>query len=319
MENIKLVLGTMTFGESLFEEDSYKIVKKFSELGFEELDTAYTYNGGKSEELIGKTLGKLGNDKVKVATKVNPKVTGKLDKESIINQCNTSLERMGVESLDILYLHFPDPSTPFEESLEACNELYKAGKIKELGISNHPAWLVAAAYNICKNNGWILPTVYEGLYNPLSRLAEGELKECLEHYNIRFYAYNPLAGGLLTYKYSSEHREVESGRFKNRPNYKDRYLIDSFFEASDLIKEKCKEYDISIIEATYRWLAYHSMLKPEKGDGIIVGVSRPEQLEQNVSVLSKGKLPEALVEVFENAWLISKPDAPPYYRSVNQM
>ena len=193
---------------------------------------------------------------------------------------------MKVEHVDILYLHFPDPNTPVESALEACDQLHKESKFTELGLSNFPAWLVSEVYNICKRNEWILPSVYEGVYNPLSRHAERELNKALDYYSMRFYGYNPLAGGLMTDKYND--KKIKEGRFINRPNYQERYWHDSYFHAIDEIKAVCKEREINITEATYRWLAYHSMLDSDRGDGIIIGASSVEQLEQNMSYVNKG-------------------------------
>ena len=194
---MKLVLGTMTFGESVFAPNVSEFVKMFLDAGYEELDTAYVYNEGNCEKLLGEVLPELGRP-YKISTKVNPRITGKLDGEAAYAQLNESLERLGVSSVDTFFLHFPDPATPVENVLEACNNLYREGKFRELGLSNFPAWMVVDVWHICHKNGWVLPTVFEGIYNPLTRKAETELNECLNHFGIRFYAYNPMAGGLLT-------------------------------------------------------------------------------------------------------------------------
>ena len=104
----------------------------------------------------------------------------------------------------------------------------------------------------------MLPTIYQGLYNPLSRHAENELNRALDYYGLRFYAYNPLAGGLMTEKY--EDKILKKGRFTQRPNYLKRYWHNSYFEALSKIESSCDEYGISITEATFRWLSFHSML-----------------------------------------------------------
>ena len=168
------------------------------------------YNGGESERLIGTALGSLGV-RLSIATKVHPRVTGRLDKDAVVRQVSESLQRMRVDRVEVLYLHFPDPNTPVESALEGCALLHEQGKFRELGLSNFPAWLVAEVYNICKRRGWVLPTVYQGLYNPLSRQAELELNDALDFYNMRFYAHNPLAGGLMTSKYAD--RTLKEGRF----------------------------------------------------------------------------------------------------------
>lgn len=311
---MKLILGTMTFGEQIFDRDVCEIIDVFLNSGYNEIDTAYVYNDGKCEELLGKALKCVKREKYKIATKVNPRISGRLDKQAVLEQLNTSLNRLNIDKADILYLHFPDSETPIEYALEGCAELYDAGKFLELGLSNFPAWLVAEVYRICEKNGWMLPKVYEGLYNPLSRFAERELSYALECYKMRFYAYNPLAGGMLTDKYSGKDRLLKAGRFINRPNYQQRYWKDSFFNATDMIKEVCSRYNINIADAAYRWLSYHSMLKEERGDGIIVGISKQYQLEQNIKAASDGKLPEEIVTAFEKGWEISRQDAPEYFK-----
>lgn len=310
MDKINLILGTMQFGERIFGDDVKNMIVTFGEHGYSDLDTAYVYNEGESERLIGTALNDLKHS-FNIATKVNPRITGKLDKEAVLSQFSESLQRMKLDYVDILYLHFPDPYTPIESALEMCAQLYNEGKFLKLGLSNFPAWLVAEVYNICKQRGWVLPTIYEGLYNSLSRHAERELNMALDYYGMRFYAYNPLAGGLMTDKYND--KEIKEGRFINRPNYQNRYWHDSYFNAINQIKIVCEKYGIGITEATYRWLAYHSMLKPERGDGIIIGASSIEQLIKNIDYINKGRLPERIVNIINDAWNISKTDAPEYF------
>lgn len=313
-KTVKLVLGTMTFGEQVFGDNVRQMIECFLAQGYSELDTAYVYNQGQCEVLIGNALAGITEPDIKVSTKVNPRIRGKLDQKAVLTQFKESLECLRVEKIHTLYLHFPDLGTPVEYALEACAQLYEEGKFTQLGLSNFPAWLVAEAYNICKANGWMLPRVYQGVYNPLSRHAESELDRALDYYGMCFYAYNPLAGGLLTDKYSGKDSEIKAGRFVNRPNYQDRYWKDSYFHAIEEIKEACALHNIKIVEASYRWLAYHSMLDGERGDAIIVGASRLEQLKQNLSAVTQGELPEAVLQAYEKAWIECRPDAPKYFR-----
>ncbi|MBQ7624458.1 MAG: aldo/keto reductase [Clostridia bacterium] len=309
---MSLILGTMTFGESVFEPETEEFIKTFSDAGYDLLDTAYVYNDGVCEKLIGNALPKL-NKNIKIATKVNPRITGKLDAEAAYKQVGESLERLKRDSVDTVFLHFPDPATPVEEVLYAMADLHDKGKFKELGLSNFPAWMVADAWHICDKRGWVKPTVFEGIYNPLTRKAEGELKDCLKCFGMRFYAYNPLCGGLLTGKYEKFEDAPSDGRFTHRPNYLRRYWKQSFFDAFDLIKDASVKYGISAVEATYRWLLYHSMLDGERGDAVIVGVSKLSHLQQILKTPGAGPLPEELVSAFEAAWDIAKNDSPPYY------
>ena len=150
---MKLVLGTMTFGESVFAPNVDEFVEMFLDAGYEELDTAYVYNEGNCEKLLGEVLPKLRSP-YKISTKVNPRITGKLDGEAAYIQLNESLKRLGVPVVDIFYLHFPDPATPVENVLEACNNLYREGKFRELGLSNFPAWMVVDGISAIKTVGY---------------------------------------------------------------------------------------------------------------------------------------------------------------------
>ena len=312
MKPVNLILGTMTFGESVFAPDTEAFVNAFLDAGYDELDTAYVYNEGNCERLLGEVLPAL-NRPYKIATKVNPRISGRLDGEAAYKQVNESLERMNVPSVDTVFLHFPDPATPVESVLGAMNDLHQQGKYKELGLSNFPAWMVADVWHRCDKNGWVKPTVFEGIYNPLTRRAETELNDCLNAYGLRFYAYNPMAGGLLTGRYGKFEDAPTDGRFTHRPNYQNRYWKKSYFDAVEVIKAAAEQHGITAIEATYRWLAYHSMLDGERGDAILIGASKLGHLIQNMQAVKAGPLPADLADAFEQAWKISKADSPDYF------
>lgn len=309
---MKLILGTITFGESVFRPDVDKFIETFFRAGYDELDTAYVYNEGNCERLLGEVLPGLDRP-FKVATKVNPRISGKLDADAAYKQVNESLERLKLDSVDTVFLHFPDPATPVEGVLGAMVNLHDQGKYKELGLSNFPAWMVADVWHICDKHGWVKPTVFEGVYNPLTRKAETELNDCLNHYGLRFYAYNPLCGGLLTGRYGKYEDAPTDGRFTHRPNYQGRYWKKSFFDAVDLLKIAAEKHGITSIEATYRWLAYHSILNGERGDAVLIGASKLEHLIQNMETIKAGPLPEDVVEAFDTAWQITKGDSPEYF------
>ncbi len=312
MKPVKLILGTMTFGESVFSPQVGEFVNAFLDAGYDELDTAFVYNEGNCERLLGEVLPALDRP-FRIATKVNPRISGKLDAEAAYTQVNGSLERLGLSSVDTVFLHFPDPATPVISVLEAMADLHDQGRYRELGLSNFPAWMVADVWHICDRHGWVRPTVFEGVYNPLTRRAEAELNDCLRQYGMRFYAYNPMCGGLLTGKYGSFEEAPTDGRFTHRPNYRGRYWIKSFFDAVDRIKAAAEAHGITSIEATYRWLAWHSMLDGERGDAILVGASKLNHLLQNMETVKAGPLPEDLAAVFDEAWALTKGDSPEYF------
>lgn len=107
--------------------------------------------------------------------------------------------------------HAPDRTTPFEETLKAVNDLYKEGKFKHFGLSNYMSWEVAQVVEICKVNGYVVLTAYQGLYNAVHRNVEPELFPALREYGIAFYAFNPLGGGFFTGRYRSIHDRIEPG------------------------------------------------------------------------------------------------------------
>ncbi|XP_060766457.1 aflatoxin B1 aldehyde reductase member 2-like isoform X2 [Neoarius graeffei] len=206
------VLGSMTFGGRADADTSAKMVRVFLERGHSELDSAFMYTDGEAETLIGAMQLPPA---VRISTKANPWDGKTLKPESVCSQLETSLKRLRAQSIDIFYLHAPDHENPILDTLRTCNELYKEGKFKEFGLSNYASWEVAEIHSICKHNSWVLPTVYQGMYNAITRQVETELLPCLRHFGMRFYAYNPLAGGLLTGKYQYEDKDgaQPSGRF----------------------------------------------------------------------------------------------------------
>ena len=313
MKQVDFILGTMTFGESVFSPEAEKIVTAFLKEGYDKLDTAYVYNDGNSERILGEILPSVGKT-CKIATKVNPRITGKLDADAAYFQVGESLKRLKLDCVDTVFLHFPDSVTPVEYVLQAMNDLYVQGKYKELGLSNYPAWMVADIWHICDKKGWVKPTIYEGIYNPLTRKAEVELNDALNHFGMRFYAYNPLSGGLLTGRYGSFEETPTEGRFTHRPNYVGRYWKESFFDALKVIDDASHKLGVTSVEAVYRWLAFHSMLNSERGDAIIIGVSKLDHLFQNMNAVKNGPLPGEMVEAFETAWAVSKKDSPEYFK-----
>lgn len=104
-----------------------------------------------------------------LATKVYPYEAGVHKPDGLKEHFETSLKELGADCVDIFYLHAPDHSVPFEETLGAVNELHKQGKFVNLGLSNFAAWEVAEVYNICKERGWVKPTIYQAMYNAISK------------------------------------------------------------------------------------------------------------------------------------------------------
>lgn len=304
----------MTFGDTVTSSEGETITRQFFDAGFDEIDTAHVYNDGKSERILGHALHAPGAPHCTLATKVNPRISGSLDEASITKQVEESLRRLKTSRIELLYLHFPDPTTDLEQTLEACAKLHRRGLFRELGLSNFAAEAVAEVWKICDAHQWPGPTVYQGLYNAISRRVETQLIPVLRHHRMRFYAYNPLAGGLLSGKYYNFEDDPEPGRFTARPNYRNRYWTHSSFQAVGRLRASVEAADIALSDAALRWLAFHSSLEGSKGDGIVLGVSCLDHLTQNLRALKDGALPEAVVSAFEAAWGLAMPESPNYSR-----
>ena len=313
---MKIVLGTMNFGPQLDEAASREMVTAFLKTGNREMDTAYVYNGGSTETILGEILPDFDASSYEIATKVHPRITGRLDRETILMEFNESLRRMKLDCVDLLYFHFPDGKTPIDEALETIKELYEQGKVKELGLSNYPAWQVIDIAYKCDQMGCPRPTVYQGMYNALCRNVEPELFPAIRSLGMRFYAFNPLAGGLLTGKHLHFEDTPEPGRFARLESYRKRYWKQSYFDAVDEIRNACEAEGIPMAEAGYRWLCYHSMMDASLDDGILLGASRQEQMTQNMAATTRGKLPQSIVEAMDAAWEIAKPDSPAYFKFI---
>jgi aflatoxin B1 aldehyde reductase len=110
-----------------------------------------------------------------------------------------SLEALNCTKVDLFYLHGPDRKTPFKDTLREVNQLYEEGRFNRFGLSNYMSWEVAKICEICEKNGWVKPTIYQGIYNALQRNIEAEHLPCLRHYGVALYAFQPLGGGFLNW------------------------------------------------------------------------------------------------------------------------
>ena len=153
-----------------------------------------------------------------------------------------------------------------------------------------------------------------------ARSLEQELIPACHRYGIDVVIYNPLAGGLFSGKIRSAEIPQE-GRFSDTANsgdlYRKRYFKDTTFDALRLIEPVAQRHDLTMIEIALRWCTHHSALKMQKGghDGVIIGVSNFDQLEGNLTDLEKGPLPDDVLKALDEAWLISKPTTPNYWRA----
>jgi aflatoxin B1 aldehyde reductase len=324
---LNIVMGAMTFGEPGKDgarvhniKDVEAILDAFRSHGHTEIDTARVYAGGSSEEYLGKI--DLASKGFKIETKLYPvkaipdPITH--DEQGLRKHLADSLKALNVSSLEMWYLHGPDRTVPYEETLRVVNDLYKERFFKRFGISNYAAWEVAEIVGICKANGYIQPTAYQGIYNAVHRSVEPELLPCLRKFGISFYEFNPLAGGFFTGRYSSLDDAPEEGsRFD--PNktqgqsYRNRYWKEPYFKALSSIKTVVEKHNLTLTEVALRWISHHSLLKREYEDAILIGASSLKHIEQNLVDLEKGPLPDDVVKALDEAWFEVQPYASRYF------
>jgi len=295
-----------------------KILDVYQSRGYFEVDTARIYCDG-AQEAFTRAAG-WKERSLTLATKVYPLVPGTHKPQVLTEQVETSLKELGTDTVDIFYLHAADRSVPFKETLEAVDRLHKAGKFITFAISNYTAFEVAEIVLTCHYNGWVRPTIYQGMYNAITRSVEAELFPMLKRYGLAFYVYNPLAGGLFSGKYTAATDRPDAGRFSKSSGttgerYRERYFHPKLFAALGVVEPVAKKHDITLVATALRWLVHHSGLEIKDGgkDGILLGVSSLEQLETNIDALEAGPLPVEVVKALDEAWKIAKSETPNYW------
>ena len=201
-----LCLGTMMFGGRTDPVEARRIIDAAADIGVNFIDTADVYNDGQSERITGRAVA-ANRDFWVLATKVGnamgkgPHLRG-LSRRWLVTACEASLRRLGVDHIDIYYLHREDPATPLAETVRTLGDLVSAGKIRYFGLSNFRSWRIAEICNLCDRHGIDRPVVLQPYYNLLKRMPEVELLPACGYYGLGVVPYSPIARGVLTGKYA---------------------------------------------------------------------------------------------------------------------
>ncbi len=211
-----LCLGAMMFGGATDEPASVRIIDAARDSGINFVDTADAYTGGESERITGRAI-KAHRSWWVLATKIanrtgtGPNAQGLSRRQAFI-AVDASLARLGVDTIDILYLHKEDHATPLEEIVHAMADLVRSGRIRYFGVSNYRAWRVAELCRLCDLAGIDRPVVSQPLYNALNRSVEVEHLPACKHLGLGVFPYSPLARGILTGKYRPDAPPNEDSR-----------------------------------------------------------------------------------------------------------
>jgi aryl-alcohol dehydrogenase (NADP+) len=299
----RLCLGTMIFGSQLDEPAAFAVMDRAVELGIDFVDNADVYpvpprpdTVGRTEEIVGRWIANR-RPVVTVATKcVNRVGPGPNDaggsRKHVIEACEASLRRLGVDRVDLYYLHHSDLQAPLDETLEALDRLVQDGKIHYVGVSNFEAWQLGLAAGIVAERRLARVTAVQPRYNLLNRTYERDLLPYCRATGTAVVPYNPLGAGMLTGKYRRGQEPPAESRFgwgDYGRMYQQRYWSDRMFDVAEAVQQVAGEIGATAAQVAIAWLlAQPGVTAP------IVGASRPDQLDDSVKALDLALAPEQL-------------------------
>lgn len=286
----ELCLGTMTYGSAGFWQvmgglDQTAVtaqVKYAFAQGVNFIDTANVYSFGQSEQLVGQAIKQLGlpRDELVIATKatgiMNELPNGRGQSRChLLSEVEASLKRLQLDHLDLYLLHGIDPLTPIEEALETLNDLVRSGKVRYIGLCNLAAWQIMQGLGISERRGWARFAAVQAYYSIAGRDLEREVLPLLRDQGLGLMVWSPLAGGLLTGKFSPDGQGPEASR---RSKF-DFPVVDKgrAFRCLDVMRPIAERHGVSIARIALAWL-----LAQREVSTVIVGARTIEQLKDNL-------------------------------------
>ncbi|MFZ0485723.1 MAG: aldo/keto reductase [Arenicellales bacterium] len=283
----KLCMGAMTFGGKGFwetigrldQDEATRLVHRCLDAGINFFDTANVYSFGDSERMLGEAL-KGRRDQTVLATKVRgqmaegPNDVG-LSRKHIFDQVHGSLKRLQTDYIDLYQIHGYDPITPFDETLRALDDLVRDGKVRYIGASNLAAWQLMKALGISERRGLARFESLQAYYTVAGRDLERELAPLLRDQRLGLMVWSPLAGGLLSGKFTREGGGPEGARragFDFPPVDKERA-----FNVIDVMQPIAKEHGVSVANIALAWLLHQDVVTT-----VIIGAKNMEQLNDNL-------------------------------------
>jgi aryl-alcohol dehydrogenase-like predicted oxidoreductase len=290
----RLCLGCMTYGTPawrpwvLDEQAARPFFRRAVEAGINFFDTSNMYSLGVSEEVTGRALRDFARrDEIVIATKVyfpmgpGPNLAG-LSRKNILQACDGSLRRLGVDAIDLYQIHRFDPQVPIEETLEALNDLVRSGKVRYIGASSGPAWRMAAALSVSERNGWARFVSMQNHYNLVYREEEREMVPLCLHAGVGLIPWSPLGRGLLARPRPADARVSSGGTPRSAS---DDYAVNLYdspadWDVVDAVERVATQRGVAMAEVALAWL----LRRPGVASPIL-GASRPEHLETALRAL----------------------------------
>jgi aryl-alcohol dehydrogenase-like predicted oxidoreductase len=287
----EICLGTMTYvGKGRWApigklglDDAQAQIKSAFEAGVNFIDTANVYSEGESERLVGESLSRLGlpREDLVIATKVRvrmgstPNRVG-LTKVHILNEAHASLRRLQLDHIDLYQIHGVDQVTPLDETLRALEDLVRAGKVRYIGASNHAAWQIMKALGVSDRQGWARFESVQAYYSIAGRELEREIVPVCLDQSLSILVWSPLAGGLLSGKFSQEAAGPEGARrttFDFPPVDRDRA-----FRCVEAMRPIAQAHGASVARVALAWT-----LQRPGVTSVIIGAKSQEQLADNLA------------------------------------
>ena len=279
----RICLGTVAFGQRLDETESLALIDRAIGEGINFLDTANSYNEGRTEEILARAIKGRRYDTV-VASKVGAGPIAlniaSLSRKHILHEIEGTLRRLGTDYVDILYAHKPDPITPLEETMEAFGDIVRQGKVRYLGCSNFFAWQIARSQWVADVRRLARFECIQPRYNLLERDIEAEVMPFCVDDDISIFPYGALAAGMLAGKYLDRHEPGKGDKMESGLNYRRLYWRERSFEFVERLKVASDSAGHTLTQTSLAWL-----LEQPRLDSVIVGMRTSEQLKAALSAL----------------------------------
>jgi aryl-alcohol dehydrogenase-like predicted oxidoreductase len=286
----ELAFGAMSFGGYADEAESARMFAACRDAGINTFDCADVYNGGRSEEILGRLVSDCRDELVLTTKAYFPSGPGPNDRGSsrrhLVRSVENSLRRLGTDRVELFFLHRFDDGTPLEETLRAVDDLVTQGKILYPAVSNFSAWQTMKAVGMAGANGWARPVCSQPMYNLVKRQAEVEILPMAASEGLGVLPYSPLGGGLLTGKYAPGVRP-EVGRIVETPMYGTRYGAPLNYEIAQAFTQTCRELGHHPAAVAIAWVASHPAVTAP-----LLGARNVAQLRDALGAVAVDMTPE---------------------------
>ena len=300
----ELCFGTMSFGGDATEETSRLMYRACRESGINFFDCANIYNGGKSEEILGRLIADERDDLVittKATQSTGPDInSGGSNRRHLVRAVEDSLRRLKTDRIDVYFMHQLDKTTPLDEIVRGLESLVQSGKVLYVGASNYAAWQIATALGVSKHRGWARFDVIQPMYSLVKRQVEVEILPLAEAESLGVISYSPVGGGALSGKYGLDVRPNE-GRLVANQMYSKRYSAEGTYETAAAFTSFAKDLAVHPVSLAVAWVNAHpaitcpiigarnvEQLRPSLDS---IDIEMTPELRQQISALSKAPAP----------------------------